>query len=90
MAGKPTQAEVEAALPAEMRAAFRQLVSDYTAAANVHVPDWRGGVNPSVVATLIQQGWQKVPANIASAESARGNARSFVKRIFDAIGRFIR
>jgi len=35
------------------------LIEDYNAAAKVHVPNWKGGINRNVAAELVRMGWRK-------------------------------
>jgi hypothetical protein len=37
----------------------RDLMDDYNMAARIHVPGWRGGINPNVAAELVRAGWRK-------------------------------
>jgi hypothetical protein len=36
-----------------------ELIADYNAAAKIHVPNWRGGINKNVAVELIRIGWRK-------------------------------
>jgi len=39
--------------------ALATLIEDYNAAAKVHVPNWKGGINRNVAAELVRMGWRK-------------------------------
>jgi hypothetical protein len=52
--------DTEAALKPEIRTAFNQLMDDYNIAAKEHVPGWKGGASPKIIAALIEAGWRKV------------------------------
>jgi aryl-alcohol dehydrogenase-like predicted oxidoreductase len=49
----------EKSLPESLRLTLRKLRSDYLEAQRVHVPDYRGGPNPGILAELVRQGWRK-------------------------------
>jgi hypothetical protein len=51
--------KAEAALPSELQHLLRQLRDDYITAARLHVPKWKGGPSPEILAELIRQGWHK-------------------------------
>jgi len=57
---RPVQAVDERTLTAEEKQTLDQLRADYSAAAKVHVPRWRGGgISTGIAIALIQGGWRK-------------------------------
>jgi hypothetical protein len=49
----------EASLPPEVRPLLEKLKADYQVASKTHVPGWKGGPNPGILAELIRMGWRK-------------------------------
>jgi hypothetical protein len=52
---------IEGSLEPDLRQAFKDLIDDYNAAARLHVPNWRGGINPNIAAELVRGGWRRQP-----------------------------
>ena len=55
------RAAAEASLSPDQRHVFRELLADYKAAADQHVPGYGGGISAKIAAALVQNGWRKQP-----------------------------
>jgi hypothetical protein len=55
---KASQAEIEASIDPDARAALRQLIDDYKEATKIHTR-YPGGPNLGILAELIQRGWRR-------------------------------
>lgn len=58
---KPSKSreEVEAELAPDQRSVFKELIDDYDAAKELHVPNFPGRANPKIIAELVKSGWRK-------------------------------
>ena len=61
MAGTPNEKWTIAAseLEPDLRQMLLQFKQDYEAASKIHVPNYKGGPNPGILAELIRMGWRK-------------------------------